>query len=161
MKTIMTPACDWSALGAWEMLARVLASAHDPWPRSEKVALLRSQVHQVHLLLDEQVTTTWERAPSLPAAQSEASRYVHALCVEDTTTNVLRRDMPPLFKDVWIGGQPLPWDLTRTRCYAQVVYSATDALFARLTPADLRRAIDLSAKGLGWPDATWVLNRFN
>jgi hypothetical protein len=86
--------------------------------------------------------------------------YVHALCVEDITVNVVLRDMPPMFKDVWLGGQLLPWEPSSARCYAQMVYAATDVLFARLTPEDLGREIDLSAAGLGWADATWVLNRF-
>jgi hypothetical protein len=131
------------------------------WPTSETVALLRAQVHQVHLLLDEQVTTTCERAACAPAARREAlSMYVHALCVEDITVNFLMRDMPPMFKAVWIGGQLVPWDLTSARSYAQVVYAATEGLFERLTSADLRQEIDLSAEGLGWPTATWVLNHF-
>jgi hypothetical protein len=52
------------------------------------------------------------------------------------------------------------WDVTSARAYAQVVYAASDALLERLTPADLRRAVDLRSVGLGRPDATWVLNRF-
>jgi hypothetical protein len=129
-----------------------------PTPAPEAVALLRSQIHQAHLLLDAQVLETWERAPF---AHAEAlSLYVHALCVEDATVNSLLREMPPLFKSVWIGGQLAPWDLTSVRCYAQVVYAATDALVARLTSEDLRRQLDLSEVGLGWPDTSWVVNRF-
>jgi hypothetical protein len=132
-----------------------------PLPTSDAVALLRSQIHQVHVLLDEQAITTWERAPTAPAAQRDAlSMYVHALCVEDITINVLLRKAPPMYTDIWLGGQLQPWDLTSARCYAQVVYAATDVLFTRLTPEDLRREIDLSSMGLGRPDATWVLNRF-
>jgi hypothetical protein len=129
-----------------------------PTPPSEAVALLRSQIHQAHLLLDAQVLETWERAPF---AHGEAlSLYVHALCTEDATVNTLLRELPPLFKSVWLGGQLAPWDLTSVRCYAEVVYAATDALVARLTSEDLRRQLDLSEVGLGWPDTSWVVNRF-
>src|SRR5687768_15581481 len=146
-------------MGAGGVYARVCTTA--PAPHSEAVALLRSQVHQAHLLLDEQVTTTLERAPFDSATQREAvSMYVHSLCVEDITVNLVLRGVPPKFNAVWLGGRLQPWDLTSARCYAEVVYAATDGFFERLTPEGLRRAIDLSAEGLGWPSTAWVVNRF-
>ena len=101
------------------------------------------------------------RARSKPTDESEIlSLYVHALCVEDITVNLLLRASSPLFTSVWIAGRLAPWDLVSIQAYAEVVYAATDVLLERLTPATLRMAIDLSNAGLGRPDATWILNRF-
>lgn len=130
-------------------------------PGCDVVAALRSQIHQVHRLLDEQASAAVERTRAAPAARAEVlSLYVHALCVEDTTINVLVREKSPLFNSVWIGGRLQPWDLTTLRGYAEVVYTATDFLLSRLAPSDLRSSIDLSEVGLGRPDVNWVLNRF-
>lgn len=137
---------------------------HEPHglaPRRNVVATLRSQIHQVHRLLDDCVGAAAERARSASAADCEVvSQYVHALCIEDITVNLLLRNMPPLFTSTWIGGDLRPWDLTSAQGYAEIVYAATDVLLCRLTPADLRSAIDLSDAGLGQPDVNWVLNRF-
>ena len=136
---------------------RVRANARD----CDAVTLLRTQIHEVHQLLDEHVAAATERAQSSPALQREiVSLYAHALCVEDITVNLLLRAASPLFKQVWIGGQLSPWDLTSMQGYAEVVHTATDVMLARLTAADLRLPIDLSDVGLGSPDAVWVLNRF-
>jgi hypothetical protein len=125
------------------------------------VALLRAQIHQVHELLDEKVTAASQRARSTPALEGEVlSLYVHAVCIEDATVNSLLRALPPVFKTVWIGGRLEPWDLAGVQGYAKAVHGATDVLLARLTPADLQTAVDLSDAGLGRPDTTWVLNRF-
>jgi hypothetical protein len=129
----------------------------------EAVASLRSQIHQVHRLLDDQVSAAAARAQSAPAANANAavvSLYVHALCVEDATVNRLLRNHRPLFTSIWIGGRLQPWDLTTVRGYAEVVYSTTDFLLDRLTASDLRSSVDLSDTGLGYPDVSWVLNRF-
>src|SRR5947209_3683447 len=108
-------------------------------PGSDVVAALRSQIHQVHRLLDEQVSQAAARTQLAPAEHAQVlSLYVHALCVEDATVNLLLRDNPPLFQSVWIGGHLLPWDLAALRGYAEVVHSATDYLLARLTPTHLR-----------------------
>jgi hypothetical protein len=130
-------------------------------PDCDTVALLRSQIHQVHQLLDEQVGAAAKRAQSRPSLHRDIrSLYVHALCVEDTTVNLLVQARMPLFTRIWIGAQLVPWDLASMQVYAEVVHGATDVLLAHLTPADLRRSIDLSDVGLGTPDLTWVLNRF-
>jgi hypothetical protein len=130
-------------------------------PGCDASVLLRSQVHQVHLLLEEQVAAAMRRARSKPTDESEIlSLYVHALCAEDITINLLLRARSPLFTSVWIAGRLVPWDLVSIQGYAEVVYAATDVLLERLTPANLRMAIDLSNVGLGRPDAIWVLNRF-
>jgi hypothetical protein len=139
-------------------------SRHEPkglTPRCDVVTALRSQIHQVHRLLEDQVGAAAERARSASTADSEVvSLYVHALCIEDITVNLLLRHMPPLFTSTWIGGHLEPWDLTSAQGYAEVVHAATEVLLCRLTPADLRSAIDLSDAGLGKPDVNWVLNRF-
>jgi hypothetical protein len=130
-------------------------------PGCDVLAALRSQIHQVHRLLEEQVGLAAKRTRTAPVAHSEVlSLYVHALCVEDTTVNVLLRKKPPLFEGVWIGGRLSPWDLTTLQGYAEVVYATTDVLLSRLTPTDLRSPIDLSDAGLGRPDVSWVVNRF-
>jgi len=103
----------------------------------------------VHLLLDEHVIATWERAPSAQAAQSEAS--------DGRPCTVRRRHSdkrPAARHSAAVQGcldrrQLVPWDLPSAHAYAQVMYTATDALFVRLTPEDLRHEIDLSAVGLG------------
>lgn len=122
--------------------------------------LLRSQVHQVHQLLDENVAEAMIRARTPPLQRQILSLYARALCVEDTTVNLLLRAMQPVFKQTWTGGRLVPWDLDSLQGYAEVVHVATDAMLAQLTPADLRTPIDLADAGLGSPDATWVLNRF-
>ena len=130
-------------------------------PGCDAIVLLRSQVHQVHLLLEEQVAAAMRRARSKPTDESQIlSLYVHALCVEDITVNLLLRASSPLFTSVWIAGRLAPWDLVSIQAYAEVVYAATDVLLERLTPANLCMPIDLSHAGLGRPDAMWVLNRF-
>lgn len=129
-------------------------------PDCDAVALLRSQISQVHQLLDENVAAAMERARTRPLRRQILSLYAHALCIEDTTVNLLLRAMQPMFKQTWTGGQLEPWDLNSVRAYAEVVHAATDVLLARLTSADLRMAVDLSDAGLGNPDVTWVLNRF-
>ncbi len=127
----------------------------------DAVALLRTQIHQVHQLLDEYVAEAMERARSSPGLQREIlSLYAHALCVEDVTVNLLLRAASPLFKRSWIDSQLKPWDLASLQGYAEVVHAATDAMLAHLTLADLRMPIDLSDQGLGSPEAGWVLNRF-
>jgi len=127
----------------------------------DTVALLSSQIRQVHQLLEEQVAAATKRAQSRPSLDREVrSLYVHALCVEDTTVNLLVQARPPLFTRIWIGAQLVPWDLESMHVYAEVVRGSTEVLLAHLTPADLRGAIDLSDVGLGTPDMTWVLNRF-
>ena len=127
----------------------------------DAVARLRAQIHQVHQLLDEQVATASARARFAPAVQRDIlSLYAHTLCIEDITVHVLLQAMPPLFTSVGMGEGAVPWDLTSMRDYADLVHAATDAFLARLTLADLSKAIDCSAAGLGRPDATWVLNRF-
>lgn len=128
---------------------------------ADVLAALRSQVHQVHGLLHDQVSAAIERTRTAPVARSEVlSRYVHALCIEDTTVNVLLRQHPPLFTDVWSGGLLSPRDLTTLQGYAQVVHASTDALLRRLTPTALWSSIDLSDAGFGYPNVSWVLNRF-
>jgi len=130
-------------------------------PDADALALLRSQIHQVHQLLDDQVTEAMLRARYRPAVHRKIlSLYVHTLCVEDITVNLLLRAKPPLFTRAWTGSQLVPWDLPSVRVYAEVVHGATDVLLAQLTPADLRTAIDLSDVDLGTPDTIWVLNRF-
>jgi hypothetical protein len=125
------------------------------------VAALRSQIHQVHRLLDDQVSAAAARTQSAPVANAAVvSLYVHALCVEDATVNGLLRNNRPLFTSIWIGGRLQPWDLTTMRGYAEVVYTTTDVLLDRLTAADLRSSVDLSDAGLGHADVGWVLNRF-
>ena len=127
----------------------------------EALALLRSQIHQVHQLLDENVVAAMDRARTAPSRQREIlSLYAHALCVEDATVNLLLRAMQPVFRHAWTGGRLAPWNLTTLQIYAEVVHAGTKDLLARLTPADLRTPIDLSDAGLGGPDAAWVLNRF-
>jgi hypothetical protein len=138
-----------------------LVSAPPVTPTPDTVALLRSQVHQVHQLLDarmsEIVAYTWFS----PADHGHClSTYAHTLCAEDTAVNLILWGRPPVFEAVWTGAQLLPWDLTSMRIYADVVYTATDALLERLTPADLRSPVNLCDVGLGWPDVMWVLNRF-
>src|SRR5690349_8110058 len=82
------------------------------------VAALRSQIHQVHRLLDDQVSAAAARAPSAPGANADlVSLYVHALCVEDATVNGLLRNNRPLFTSIWIGGRLQPWDLTTAHVY--------------------------------------------
>jgi hypothetical protein len=130
-------------------------------PDCDAVALLRSQMHQVRQLLEEHVATATELARSTPTRQLEIlSLYVHALCIEDTTVNLLLRAASPMFKQVWPAGQLVPWDLTSVQRYAEVVHAATDVMLTRLTPADLRLPVNLSDVGLGTPDRIWVLNRF-
>jgi hypothetical protein len=130
-------------------------------PGCDAIVLLRSQVHQVHLLLEEQVAAAIRRARCNPTDESEIlSLYVHALCVEDITINLLLRASSPLFTSVWIAGRLAPWDLVGIQGYAEVVHAATDVFLEGLTPAKLRMGIDLSNVGLGRPDAMWVLNRF-
>jgi hypothetical protein len=140
---------------------RLFVPAYPGRADCDAVALLRTQIHEVHQLLDEHVAAATERAQSSPALQREIlSLYAHALCVEDVTVNLLLRAASPVFKQTWIGGQLAPWDLTSVQGYAEVVHAATDVLLARLTAVDLRLPIDLSDVGLGSPDAVWVLNRF-
>jgi|SRR5579864_3855281 len=130
-------------------------------PGCDVVAALRSQIHQVHRLLDDQVSAAAARTQSAPAANAEVvSLYVHALCVEDATVNGVLRNNRPLFTSIWIGGRLQPWDLITVRGYAEVVYARTDFLLDRLTASDLRASVDLSDAGLGHPDVGWVLNRF-
>jgi hypothetical protein len=130
-------------------------------PGCDVVAALCSQIHQVHRLLDDQVSAAAARTESVAAANAEiVSLYVHALCVEDATVNGLLRNNRPLFTSIWICGRLQPWDLTTVRGYAEVVYATTDVLLYRLTASDLRSSVDLSDAGLGHPDVGWVLNRF-
>jgi hypothetical protein len=130
-------------------------------PGCDALAALRSQIRQVHQLLNEQVSVAAERTRTAPVAHADVlSLYVHGLCVEDATVNVLLREKPPLFKGVWIGGHLLPWDLTTLQGYAEVVHAMTDVVLRRMTPTDLRSPVDLSDAGLGRPDVSWVLNRF-
>jgi hypothetical protein len=127
----------------------------------EMVAALRSQVQQVHELLDEHVTVAAERTRSAPAVYSSVlSLYLHALCVEDATVNALLRNLPPLFTSTWTNGDLQPTDLGGLRDYAEAVHGATDFLVGSLTPLELQSAIDLRDAGLGQPDLSWVLNRF-
>jgi hypothetical protein len=127
----------------------------------DSVALLRSQIRQVHQLLDGHVTAATERARCAPAIQRDiVSLYAHALCVEDIAVNLLLRDASPLFRSTWTRGQLVPWDLASVRDYAGVVHAGTDVLLAQLTPANLREPVDLSDVGLGNPDVRWVLNTF-
>jgi hypothetical protein len=148
----------------WELLVRAREHIREPnglTPGGDLVAALRSQIHQVHRLLDEQVSAAAVRAQASSAQPSEIlSLYVHAVCVEDITVNVLLREKLPLFTSVWINGQLRPWDLLTVHAYAEVVYAATDVLLNGLTQPDLRCAIDLRAADLGQPDVSWVLNRF-
>jgi hypothetical protein len=131
---------------------------------ADPVTLLRSHIHQVHELMQTQVSWLDERAPApagpAPGYAEAVALYAHAVCVEDSTVNVLIRDRPPVFAALRIGQHLLPWDLCGLRDYAAAVYTATDGLLDRLTPALLDAPLDLSAVGLGWPSLAWVLNRF-
>jgi hypothetical protein len=130
-------------------------------PQCDAVVLLRSQIHRVHQLLEEHVVAATQRAQAAPALQREIlSLYAHALCVEDTTINLLLRGTPPSFTSTWIGGQLAPWDLTSVQGYADVVYAGTDTMLERLTSASVQTPVDLSDVGLGRPDVVWVLNTF-
>lgn len=130
-------------------------------PQCDAVALLRSQIHRVHQLLDEHVVAATERTKSAPALQREIlSLYAHALCVEDITVNLLLRGTSPLFTSTWIGGRLVPWDVTSVQGYAEVVHAGTDVMLERLTYANLQVPVDLSDVGLGRPDIMWVLNTF-
>jgi hypothetical protein len=142
-------------------LVGLRVSATPVAPTPDTVALLRSQVHQVHQLIDARMSEIVARTSFSPADHSHClSTYAHTLCTEDIVVNLIVWGRPPVFESVWTGGRLLPWDLTSLRTYADVVYTATDMLLERLSAADLRAPVDLSDVGLGWPDVTWVLNRF-
>lgn len=125
------------------------------------VALMRAQVQQVHQLLEERVVAAAQRTRSSPVLQRQVlSVYAHCICIEDVTINVLLRDMPPVFKHMWVGGRLEPWGLMSLQAYAQRVHTATYTLLAGLAPAELGAGIDLSEAGLGLADTAWLLNRF-
>jgi hypothetical protein len=127
----------------------------------DALALLRLQVEQAQQLLEQQVVAAAERIRSCPALYRQVlSLYAHCLCIEDITTNVLLRSMPPVHTHMWHAGHLTPWELASMQAYAQKVHMATGTLLAGLTPSDLRVGIDLSDAGLGWTDTMWVLNRF-
>ena len=117
------------------------------------------RARELHQSLDETVIAATERTRFDPALHRDiVSLYAHALCIEDTTVNVLLQSLAPSFTSSWIGGGLSPWDLASLQGYAKLVRGATEEMLAGLTPAKLKAPVDLSDAGLGRPDALWVVN---
>lgn len=143
---------------------------------SKEVSLLREHFQAAIQLLEGTMEgVTPEQAHWVPpgAANPIGANYAHVVVGQDLLINGRLKDGTPLFTGTWAGrtglselpSRPDPakpgfpdwskWarqvkvDLAGLRAYAREVYAATDAYLVSLTYADLARAVDLSALGLG------------
>jgi hypothetical protein len=128
-------------------------------PNRDAVALLRRQVQECHTELDA-AAAGWLQEATLWTPRSYPVRlYVHAVCAEDVTIQLLLRHDVPLFASLLpFAGRPS--DRAALREYATAVHAATDAYLAELHPDTLNETVDLERRGVGLRTVAWVITRF-
>lgn len=148
-------------------------------------SLVREQMRSAHWLLEEtmgDVTMEMAHWPPPGIALPIGAAYAHYVVAEDGMVNGLLRGGTPLYEGERAGKTGLSeippgpdpatdwpaafqaWsrrvrlDLPAFRVYASAVYAGTDAYLSAASDAELDRALDLSALGLGTQKVRFVLN---
>ncbi|MGI9145222.1 MAG: hypothetical protein ACR2IK_01520 [Chloroflexota bacterium] len=128
-------------------------------PHLDAVAPLRREVRQSHAKLDELGVAGLANPHSSPAWSPAVGLYVHAMCVEDITIQLVLRDVAPLFTSFCpsLGNHV---DRSALARYARAVQASTDAYLAELSSDGLSHLVDLGTLGLGRRTVAWVIRRF-
>jgi hypothetical protein len=143
----------------------------------DTIEFLNEQLRQSRAFLEgtlSNVAMEHFHAPPPGALNPIAATLAHLATGEDGFVNGLIRGGAPLFATTWSGktglselppegadwaewARELRIDIDAFRRYAAAVCSAAEQYIASLTPADLDRAVDLSALGFGQQTLGWVL----